>query len=651
MRGVRSEAAPLGALIIVGLVVALPALTGGYVDYMDNASHLAELRELAKPGATGWSDLAYSGFPIHMLQSPLLYRPLALLARWGLPLVPLYVAVTVVGLLAPSLALYWVARKRVAAPWALAAAASVLLYRGAIVGAIGASLGGMFGYNLATAALIVLLDRLARPERDLRALCATAALTAFIGLSHMYVTIALVYLAAIHGVASLAGGPSARRRLLYDVPAMGLGMVVAAAYWLPNFLARTPINVTDKKTLGAGVKTFFTVFSPQPPPSVATLSARLAFDPAHRIDGLVQMAVLLVALAGIPALLRSRDAAPRYGALMALIVGVMYAVQAKTNSHPLGPQAIRFIFILKIGMVLASLPLLAKLSESWRPSLLAALVPIAALSLLMERVTASEQIDGQSADMDDVRALWSWLRDHKTPAWGRVYLEDVFGTQATLQSSHVLSRTAEETGVEQFGSYYGSTPYPTELWQLTAFDEIFGEDARDPAIVDVAVARMERANGTHIVLQSPDLVARFAADPRMDRLGSIGHFTVFARRGVPSRWASTEGGEAVGVERLAPGRMRIAAAPSAPITVAESYHGFWRTEPAGVAVIRSTDDGLMSVGPRRDGAGAFELVYEPSRLPDLVSLVGASGLLAIFGFDAWKRRAAAGGFSGVQGAT
>ena len=238
LRAVQSRSIDVVAsvgIVLLACIVASPALDGGLLAVGDNAQHLVEIRELALPNSTGWSDQGFNGFPLNLLQSPLIYGGLAQLARAGLAIEPWYLLLNLASLCAPSLAAFWLVRAYLPLIPALLLGTSLLFYR-----STPASLYGMFTFGLAAAAWLVVFTLLLRETRSLRSFAVLALLSACIGLSHVYVTIALVYLGIVHVACNALSGPDGRRKLIWDLPALALGAFSAAAYWMPNILARTP---------------------------------------------------------------------------------------------------------------------------------------------------------------------------------------------------------------------------------------------------------------------------------------------------------------------------------------------------------------------------------------------------------------------------
>jgi hypothetical protein len=634
--------------VAAAIIVGLPALRGELGTYMDVPIHLEEIADLARPDSRGWTELGLCGFPLHIVQSPLLYGGLAAIARWGWPVSSVFALLTVAALASPALAFYAVARRRAGAAAALAAAATLLFYRGGIVG-VASNLGGMFGFHFAAALLILLIDRLAEPSRDLRALALIAALTGLVGLMHIWVTLTLVLVAIVHGVSSLTSREG-RERLRFDVPALALGCAAAAAYWLPNVLARVTSD-PDRMPLLAPIKRFFTFGTSSRPGSFA---ARLAEDPVHGLDVLVQFAVLVALIVGFGRLRRSQDRAARYGAWLAGLLFALLMIDGVTHVPVLGPQGFRQIYFLKVGVLAACMPLLAGASGAFAPRRRATLGLVVAGTLAfafaMKRVPESVKIEPGSVAAVEMERLWAWLHDHRDARWGRVVVEDTMGDERAparegppqsgddaMIESHVLAETASHAGVEQVGPYFSGLPSPTERWTRSENGLILGASPAAPAFVDDVVARMKRANATHLVLADRVTARRIAADDRFALEREEGRYRVFSRRGAESRWATAADGP-IRLERIAPGRMRLDLEESTgPVSVSESFHRFWRAEPPSAATVRAAPDGLMVVEPSA-GTRSFELVYDPPRFPLFVSLGAWSVIAALVATSELRRR-------------
>src|SRR5207253_1789289 len=98
--------------------------------------------EMARPDANGWSELGFAGLPIGTLHSPIFYPLLAFLVKKGVPLGPVYAAMLWAGFVAPALAVYVIARRRVSIAASLFLS-YLLLVQPSTVWGIGSPLAGM----------------------------------------------------------------------------------------------------------------------------------------------------------------------------------------------------------------------------------------------------------------------------------------------------------------------------------------------------------------------------------------------------------------------------------------------------------------------------------------------------------------------------
>lgn len=619
-------------LALVG-IVTFSVIRGGLVAFGDNPVHLAEIRDLAGAGSRGWSDLAYCGFPLELLQPPLTFRAFALIAHEGGPLEAVYNLVLAGSLAAPAIAFFLVARRRLGAFWACALAATLVVYRGSLIGEA-AAIAGMFGFHYATAALLLVLDRLVRPTRTLLDVAVLAALAAFIGLSHMYITIALVYLALVHTGWTLYRGRDRVRVLWYDLPALALGAAAAAAYWMPNVLAHTPASGSPEPPLRVLVRLVTTGY-PLPPRELNGHLARILFDPIWHLDAPLQLAVCLLALLGIRAALKDADDAPRYGLTLGALFLFLLFIQPLTRIALLGPQGMRLVYVAKIGFLVATIPYVRQLSSKIRLTQAGmAAVGASALGLaaLSGHLVSHQAVDDDNSEVTDLARVWSWMANHKTQGWGRVYVQDAIWVKSGyyLADSHLLAQTAERAHVEQLGSYYGSNPY-VKSW-LGDGGSLFGMSSSTPDFIDEVVDRMARGNATHLLLVDPKVSPRFASDPRFAVDMSVGRYTLLERRGAIAQWGRVlEGTGDLSVARVAPGHIQVAIGGNPErIEVNESYHPFWRLEPADAGRIGKDGDGLIVVDRLAKGRSGFDLIYRPPSLPMRLTLLGCLGIAALF---------------------
>ena len=60
----REDAVALLLLAGTAAIVSAPIWRGGYLTYIDNSVHIAEILELSRNQARGWSEIAFAGFPL-----------------------------------------------------------------------------------------------------------------------------------------------------------------------------------------------------------------------------------------------------------------------------------------------------------------------------------------------------------------------------------------------------------------------------------------------------------------------------------------------------------------------------------------------------------------------------------------------------------
>lgn len=602
-------------LVLVAAIIALPALRAELLANSDNPVHLAEIRDLARGVGNGWSELGFCGFPLQMLQPPLTFGGLALLTRWGIPLEPLYQFALVASLIAPGLALYWVARRQLGAGLALILAVSLPLYRSSISGEASA-FSGMFSFYFAASALLLLAAVLVRPSRTLKDFVEVAALAGFIGATHMYVTVALVYLGLVHSVWSLRNRVLTSR-LYWDLPALALGALVAACYWLPNLLARTPAErLADP--IGRVVIRFFTASAHSTATTPPGLLTRLSLDPVAHADSLLQIAMAVLIVLALRHAWRASDDLPRYCVSLGAVLVFAMCLRALTGVALLGPTGTRLLFVTKMALLVSCAPFLAEVTArfSKRAMLFASAAIGVGLSFVSQRVVAREILPRDNEDLTRVHAMWSWIKAHRSPSWGRIYVQDTFGAPIgnALDHSHLLVRTAELTGAEQIGAYYGLTPY----WRPWLLVDTFAPGAYEPAI-----PALDRGNVTHLLIVNAD-TAQLTGEP-LKELVRFGRYALLERPRTTSGWASvSHGAGSVSVLRREPGKISLSTSGApAELLVSESFHPFWRAEPPASARIHSDSLGLMRV-EKMTSADDLELVFAPPRLPKYLSLFGVS---------------------------
>jgi hypothetical protein len=614
----RRDALVVLVLVATAFVIGAPILGGGAWTYFDNPPHLAELHSLAHEGAGGWSNVGFAGLSLDTLHSPMLWRALALLD--GTPLlVPVYASLLCLGLAAPAVAIYWVARRRIAWPWAAALAYVVLIQRPALVGSASAT-GGMWTFFLASGAWVMLADGIARPSHGARDRVAIAALLGFIGLVHLFVLEAAVLLFAVHAAWTLVRPRGARPTLRAlagrDISACALAAAASAAYWL-------------LVALGADAADFGT---PQNLPP--TMLLKLLVAPTDLIDQVmhvpmssalplslesIPMVLLLAAGAAGAALCRrgDRDPLPAYGAVAAAVVLGALLLARPLDLHILGPVSWRFSYFVRLGAALAALPVLARLPVPRVRRPLAAITAALALAsgLLWGAPLRDDIPDVDGPEMDDVRALWRWLGDHRDGH--RVYIQDTFMAEPrtlSLAHSHVLALTWYETGVEPIGPYYGVVPSRTASSTASQFGLLFA----GPRAEVLAEAPLSRWDASVLIASTPT-VADALTKYGWTLVDRIGRFSIW--RQPPGPPPATAG--------VREGTQRIAFELDADAVVACSYHWFLRIvdAPPG-ARLALGDFGRLAIVGLPPGHHRVVVEYAPPRVWP-VSVAAWLGLAAL----------------------
>jgi hypothetical protein len=263
-----------------------------------------------------------------------------------------------------------------------------------------------------------------------------------------------------------------------------------------------------------------------------------------------------------------------------------------------------------------------------------------ALASLSQHLVSHQAVEEDSPEVADLERVWSWMRAHATPRWGRVYVQDTIWVKSgfLLADSHLLAQTAERAHVEQLGSYYGSNPY-VKRW-IGDGGSLFGLAVTEPGFVDQVVARMSRANATHLLLVDPKVAPRFEGDPHFAVDISVGRYVLLERRDAVARWGRIlEGTGDLSVGRMEPGRIRLTLeGTSTRVAVNESFHPFWRVEPQGAGRVAEDADGLLVVDRLAEDARSIDLVYSPPALPMLITRVSLLGVAGLFAAAAMAKR-------------
>jgi hypothetical protein len=637
----RADALAAATLVVTGAVIAWPILAGGYLTYLDNPAHLAEVYAIAFEAKNGWSEIAFCGFPIGILHSPLWYGVLGLLVRIGLAAPPLYAACLLLGFVAPSLAVYAVGRRALSPAPATLLAWLLLVQSPAVVG-VGSALGGMWTFYVASAGFVLLVDRLTLPCRAYRDLAWIAGLVGFILLTHLYTVVPLALLAVAHVWVS-----AGRRRpdplgVPFQASAASLGVAAAAIYWAPLLAARGSLAIVPQNLNPAMVLARLAV-----PTHVFDLlkneAPRLA--PAVALASLPMLVLTALGVAGVFFWRRRVSDAPLYGAVVAatLLVLLLF-VAGEFDVKWLGPGSWRLLYFVRIGLAFSAIPLVVRIARGVsldhhgfaRASVAAAAVAAVALGWWIGAPLRAAVPPPNGPGMTEVRGLWDWLRENKGDDWGRVYLQDTFGQPdagVPLSQSHILALTAHRSGVRQLGATYGVAPYRTALWTPSEFGTLFRRFVGDDDDLSTTGALMARSNVTHLITSDVSTRQKLESEYGIDAIHSTGRFTVFKTQ-IECEWVRGEGADvAVDLEELATGRYRFSVRSGkrpGQLTVKSTAFPGWRLNAPGASRLRTDYYGLIALEGLPEGEFDVEIEFRPDRRPAWLSVFCWLVIIAAF---------------------
>ncbi|HEU4364593.1 MAG TPA: hypothetical protein VFT13_03920 [Candidatus Krumholzibacteria bacterium] len=614
---------------------------------MDHPAHLAEVdgfaRAMGGTGAWGWSDDAFCGFPVALIQSPLWYGLLGGLAHLGVePLVP-YTLLVWLGFLAPALALYRVTR-RTLPPFAAGLLAFVLLVqRPALVG-FESALAGMWTWHLGLGGLILLAGELSQGAQRRRRAARVAGLVGLIGLTHLMALVAAAALFIVHTVFR-----ALRRRwhdLALDAAAALLGLLASSAFWL-TYLLGADAWTALRQDLPAGALVRLLLL----PVDVVTMGV---VRDLFYTDAIPPAALVALGMAGVLLMLTGRG---RYAAAVplaargaALALGLFAALVAvRWLPEPvLGPLSWRFLHVVRIGLVLAALPAAMALSaRAGTLSMRATLAVVALGSCVWWGLPLRQRVPAPAAvEVAQVESVWRWLREHRANEEGRIIVQDTFGTRGgVLGESHLLALTRARTGIPQVGAWYGAVPFPTFSWTQSEFDGILGVPApglSERGHMDVLLRRMRAVNGRAVVVSDAALARTIVGHGDMRIVRGAGNLTVLEKEGQPLSWVTPLApGVVVRVLSYESGRIRFetdSADGGGELAVHAAWHGFWRLTGAPGARIGPDSSGLIRVVDLPAGLHTCELVWRLPPAPYILALA-AWGVIVLLGYGRAPTRA------------
>jgi hypothetical protein len=618
--GFVADASAVVALVAAALVIGLPVLGGGWFTYLDNPIHLAEIESMAaSPTAHGWTDLAYCGFPITAFHSPLIYGLMGAAVRAGVPVAPLYTVAIFVGFVAPSVAVYLVTRRRLPRVAAFVLAIPMLVRTEAIWG-FRAALGGMWPFALALGCIVLLIGELGAPPTGgmTRRMAVVASLVGVACLVHAFALVVVPVVLFTRVLAWLASPKRQARRLTLDLAAAGMGFLAAGAFWIPAWITRDWMHLAGDNAPARHV--------------VEALVGLPATSPRMLLLAAPQVLLVCAAVAGLWLWRRREDDVPFLGGALALVLlAILLFWLPGTDGALLGTDSPRMLHVVRAALALAAVPCVSAVWTKIGRRREGAMAVVASCALLLLASACARELSpmvarASSREVAEARELWQWLREHRTESWGRVYLQDTFGARASsgaLASSHLLARTAVETGVSQLGAYYGGFPPPTERLTVGEYGMIFGRRPSTAHDVDRIVRQLAATASTHLVLAEPRLRPLFADRPELVERWRSGRFTVLELVGTPPVYAAAGADDAVRVVARETGRVALEVdlrSTASQVVVAASYHPFWRVDGAAAATTSATPEGLLRIDGIGAGNRAIQLRFLPPSWPQGVSL-------------------------------
>ena len=620
----RRDALALLSLFAAAVVVSYPVLARGYQTYIDNSAHLAEIYDLARPDFNGWSELGFAGLPLDTLHSPLWYPFLAALTRAGVPLDVPYRICLLLGVLAPSFALYLVARRRASVFGSLLLSYLVLVEPSAIWG-IGSPLAGMWTNGIATGLLVLLVDLLARPSLTARQHALASFLLAVAVLTHLFVLPLIAILAAVTTWMHLRERKISNRELGFRVAGWSIAALASAKYWL-TMMWVSEVNAAPHPAFRPE-DIVTRLFLPCEP--LYLLDARIPEGIRYDLFLTDTLPSLAVVVLGVIAFVRHRRDEDRFGAASFYFAVVLLGCLLIHRYVPLkflGPVSWRFIDTARLGFALTAVHLFGGQRAGFGER---AFAPLAVIGPLLGvwwsgplRHDNPPELREEIAQVED---LWTWLAQNAKKDWGRLYLQDAFGwnwNAGGLAQSHFLVLTQKHVGLPQLGSYYGVVPYKLR-WTLSEFNSLFS--TRNPS-KDWVLEAMVKTNVGAIVTSDSEMARLIEDTESFERLHRSSHYTVYRLKdAVDAPISELSPANHILGEKLTTGDLRVRVRteyPRARILAKVAYHPFWRLDGPEGAWLRESPEGFLVVDNIPDGEFELHLWYEASHVPGVISSIG-----------------------------
>lgn len=614
--------------IACSIAVCLPFWRGGWRISGDHAPHVAELIDLAH-NSSGWSDLAFAGFPLGTLHSPLWYGLLASIVQLGAPAWLTYcVGVTCSEIFLGLVSLEVAARRAQRAP-ALVVAVLVQTQNLLVTGPSGI-LSGMWTFGLACAFFIWLVDRM-HERMEGQVPLQVAALIGAIGLTHTFAIFAVVAVVFVRSLTLLVSGAEARRQIPALAAASALGALAASAYWAAAWLTIDTRDVVP--VVSFGWPNFQIFFGPLLDDAFAPAGIVSLYLPTLADMTLWILAALsLLRLGQLQA--RERGLVATALATMTLVLFVVSHIAEWQGRSLFGPIPWRILVVVRCLLLVPAVSLFPRVRLGARTQIATLALGVFVTSFWIaqrERWLRAEMPGPRDDSHAHVRAVQRAVAALAPTLRDRIYVQNTHGiAPGALGGGHALALLPARAGVRAVGSYYSLVPFPTDRW-LTSFGGPLVGSAANDTFRNIVDERLDDLGVEALIVSEPSTIEALRRwTPAYTDLGAVGPFELF-RRPRPGMARSLSG---LPVEHfsLEDGVIRFDVGDSDgthDVMLAVSYNTRWRiVEGPSHAYIARRMDGLMRLSVP---AGAHHIVlrYERPRWPFYVSLAAWSLLIAL----------------------
>lgn len=614
------------ASVIASIGLTIPLWRGGWLLSGDHAPHIAELLDLSTH-RSGWSDLAYAGFPLGVLHSPLWYGLAALVVKLGLPAWTTYLTAVTLTEVVLGLACFEVARRRAHVSVAWLASIGVQTQSLLVVGPSGI-LSGMWTFGLAVAFFVLLVDRL-HERVEGRVPVQVAALVGAIGLTHTFAIYGVVAVVFVRSLGLVLQGADGRRQVLNLAAACALGAVSSAAYWLAASLSIDTHDIEPAVALGwPNFQIFFRPVLDESFQPLAILRERSPY-----VADLVLLAVCVGTLLRLGRLeARERTMFATSLGTITLVLFVVAHIAEMRSRAMFGPIPWRIMVVVRSMLLFVAVAAVPRVRLDVRRSsaLLAAALALGGFWVVQR--TRWLQMETPSYDTAAFAQIETLFRDVARLAptlRGRVYVQNTHGiAPPPFGAGHPLALLPARSGVRAVGSYYSLVPFATDRW-LTSFGG---------PLVGLGIADRNRQEieerfddlDAELVITTEATTANTLRGwaPSLRVVGTVGPFTMF-RRSTPG-FARGERPTVVSNVAMSDGSIAfdVVGSEAGDVELAVAYAQRWQVEagPPGAYLARRRD-GLMRLHVPA-GSHHVSLRYREPTWPRVVSLVGWLAVLA-----------------------